>query len=79
MPKIAELFETMDYGPAPEAADPAHAWIAGHDATFGHFIDGAWTPPGDTFVSQNPSNEQTLAHITNGTPADVEAAVVAAR
>jgi aldehyde dehydrogenase (NAD+) len=79
MPKIAELFETMEYGPAPEVADHAHAWIAGHDARFGHFIGGSWTPPGDTFVSLNPSNEQTLAHITNGTLADVEAAVSAAR
>ena len=24
---IAEIFETMEYGPAPESADPAQAWL----------------------------------------------------
>ena len=27
MASIAEIFETLEYGPAPEAADPALAWI----------------------------------------------------
>ena len=37
MPKIAELFETMEYGPAPEVATPAREWIAerGYDPKMG--------------------------------------------
>ena len=29
MNKIAEIFESLDYGPAPESAEPALAWLAG--------------------------------------------------
>ncbi len=79
MPKIAELFETMEYGPAPEAADSAREWIAAHRGVFGHFIGGEWTAAKDTFVSFNPSNEEPLANIGQGTPANVDAAVRAAR
>ena len=79
MPKIAELFETMEYGPAPESADPARAWIGGHGAEFGHFIGGAWTAASKTFETLNPASEEILARIGQGSPEDVDAAVRAAR
>ncbi|MDC9823211.1 aldehyde dehydrogenase family protein [Devosia sp. ZB163] len=79
MNKIAEIFTSLDYGPAPESADVALAWLAAHDNTFGHFINGAWTKPGKTFPSENPANGKVLAQVTNGTAADVDAAVKAAR
>ena len=37
MNKIAEIFESLDYGPAPESAEPALAWLASHGGSFGHF------------------------------------------
>eukprot|EP00903_Cladosiphon_okamuranus_P022763 g20955.t1 len=69
----------MDYGPAPEAAGDALAWLVDQGDRFGHFIDGTWTEVGETFESRNPATGEVLAHVTQGTAADVEAAVAAAR
>lgn len=79
MNKIAQIFETLEYGPAPEAPDQANAWLDSKNRTFGHFIHGAWTAPGKTFPSTNPASGEKLADITEGTAADVDAAVKAAR
>ena len=79
MNKITQIFETLEYGPAPESADPALAWLKAHGNKFGHFIDGEWTKPGKTFASDNPATGKKLADITDGTPADVDKAVKAAR
>ena len=79
MNKIAEIFESLDYGPAPESAEPALAWLAGYDNKFGHFINGKWTKPGKTFASDNPATNTPLAQITDGSAADVDKAVKAAR
>jgi len=76
---ISDIFETMDYGPAPESAAEALAWIVDQGSRFGHFINGEMTPPGEVFESRNPANGEILAHITQGTQADVDAAVRAAR
>src|SRR5690606_25788783 len=79
MNKIAQIFETLDYGPAPESPEPALAWLKSHNNKFGHFIGGQWTKPGKAFASDNPATGETLAQITDGTPADVDKAVKAAR
>jgi aldehyde dehydrogenase (NAD+) len=76
---VREIFDSMSYGPAPEGAAEAMAWIAAHDGRFGHFIGGAFTPPGDTFETRNPATGETLAHVAQGSDADVAAAVAAAR
>ncbi|MCE0505993.1 aldehyde dehydrogenase family protein [Roseivivax sp. GX 12232] len=76
---VKEIFETMDYGPAPEAAGDALAWITDQGARFGHFIDGGFTKPGETFETTNPANGEVLAEITQGTEDDVATAVAAAR
>ncbi len=79
MNKIAEIFESLDYGPAPESPEPALAWLAGRGKVFGHFIGGKWTKPGRTFASDNPATGEKLADVTDGTAADVDKAVKAAR
>ena len=79
MNKIAEIFESLDYGPAPESPEPALAWLASKGGKFGHFINGKWTKPGKTFASTNPANGELLANITDGTAGDVDKAVKAAR
>ncbi|MFC3086038.1 aldehyde dehydrogenase family protein [Tabrizicola soli] len=76
---IKEIFDSMAYGPAPESASEALAWITRHNGTFGHFIDGTFTPPGETFTTSNPATGKPLAQVTQGAPGDVASAVAAAR
>src|SRR5690242_8382010 len=80
-PSVAELFESMAWGPAPEAADEAVAWLERHQRQFGHFVGGQWQPADDgrTFEVYNPANAQVLAHAAQGTRGDVDRAVQAAR
>ncbi|MCU0905704.1 MAG: aldehyde dehydrogenase family protein, partial [Tabrizicola sp.] len=76
---IKEIFDSMAYGPAPESASEALAWIARHQGRFGHWIDGAFTAAGETFPTHNPATGKPLAQVTQGTTADVAKAVAAAR
>ncbi len=79
MPSVAEIFKTMDYGPAPESDCEARAWLARHGGRFGHFINGAFTKVGSTFDVIDPSTSTNLAKVTQGSAKDVDAAVAAAR
>ncbi len=78
---VAAIFETMDYGPAPESDAPALEWIERHGGEFGHFIGGRWTraASGVLFDTVNPATARPLARVSQGGPADVAAAVAAAR
>ncbi|MGA7513592.1 MAG: aldehyde dehydrogenase family protein [Candidatus Sulfotelmatobacter sp.] len=78
---IAEKFLTMEYGPAPEDPKDARAWLERHGRRFGHFINGAWHAPatGEYFETIDPSNGEKLASVAQGSPADIDAAVQAAR
>ncbi|WP_299694278.1 aldehyde dehydrogenase family protein [uncultured Tateyamaria sp.] len=76
---VKDIFETMEYGPAPEAAGDALAWIVDQGARFGHFIDGSFTDPADGFDSKNPATGEVLATLSQATQDDVDAAVKAAR
>jgi aldehyde dehydrogenase (NAD+) len=78
---IVEKFVTMEYGPAPEDPKEARAWLEHHGRHFGLFIDGAWQAPaaGEYFDTFDPSTGDKLASVAQGTAADVEAAVRAAR
>lgn len=76
---VSQIMETMDYGPAPESAAEALAWLVDQGDRFGHFINGAFTDPGDGFDSKNPATGEVLATLTQATQADVDAAVKAAR
>ena len=78
---VAEYFSSMEYGPAPEDDQPARAWLAQHEASFGHFIGGAWHAPasGEHFESREPATGELLAHVAQGDAADIDAAVAAAR
>jgi aldehyde dehydrogenase (NAD+) len=76
---IKEIFDRMDYGPAPEGNAEVKAWLAKHKSSFGHFIDGGFAKPGTGFATKNPANGDTLAMVTQGTAKDIEAAVNAAR
>ncbi len=79
MATVAEIFETMEYGPAPESDKDALSWLARHERVFGHYIGGEWTEPGALFDVINPATSAVIARVSNGTSADVNAAVAAAR
>jgi aldehyde dehydrogenase (NAD+) len=79
MTSVADVFKSMEYGPALEADQPVRQWLGKYEKVFGHFINGEWTEPGQTFDVINPSNREVLARVTQGTKADVDAAVAAAR
>ena len=76
---VRDIFDTMAYGPAPESNAEALAWLTKHGQTFGHWIDGAFTKPGQTFATRNPATGVELAQVTQGTEADVALAIAAAR
>jgi aldehyde dehydrogenase (NAD+) len=79
MASIPAIFETMEYGPAPERTDEAIGWLASHERRFGHFIGGKWTKPARTFDVVDPGTAGVLARASQGTARDVNAAVGAAR
>ncbi len=77
---VTEIFETMEYGPAPEAAAPGLAWIKEHEP-FGLFINNQWVKPvsGQYIESINPATGKQLTKVAAANSADVDAAVTAAR
>ncbi len=64
------------YAPAPEST--GHINIR---EKYGHFINGKFVEPteGEYFDTVNPATEEKLAEVANGSHADVDAAVKAAR
>ena len=75
--KIKEIFDSMAYGPAPESAGEANAFLDAHNRRFGLFIGGQWREPSSDayFESTNPANRQLLAHLAEAGQQDVNAAV----
>src|SRR6202162_4799002 len=78
---IAEKFVSMEYGPAPEDSKEAVAWLERRGYRFQHFIAGEWKSPlaGKYFDTVDPSNGEKLASVAQGSAADIDAAVKAAR
>ena len=78
---IREIFDTLDYGPAPEATDHAEAWFDAHREGLRHYIGGEWVvaAEGGWFETRNPARGTKLARAADGTGPDVDAAVQAAR
>jgi len=71
----------MEYGPAPEDSKEALTWVDHHSRRFGHFINGRWLEPapGEYFDTTDPSTGEKLASVAQGSPADIDVAVKAAR
>jgi len=76
---VKDIFETMDYGPAPESSAEALGWLADRGGIAGHYINGAWGPLRDDFASNNPATGERLAGVTKGTAAEIDQAVAVAR
>ncbi len=77
---IMELFATMEYGPAPEAASLALDWLK-EKQPFGLFINNQWVKPasGQYLDSSNPATGKTLARVASANSDDVATAVAAAQ
>ncbi len=76
---VKEIFETMNYGPAPEGAELALDWIARHQNEFGIFVDGEWIKTESRFDVFAPRDGSVLAKVGQSSSDDVNLAVVAAR
>ena len=81
MATIKELLVSMDYGPAPEANDHVKAWLACHRDGLRHYIGGTFVASegGGCFQVRNPANDTLLTNVAEGTAADIDRAVAAAR
>ncbi len=77
---VMDIFETMEYGPAPESPSPAAAWIKEHQP-FGLFINNEWRAPAQEryLDTVNPATGKPIGQVAAATSADVDAAVAAAR
>jgi aldehyde dehydrogenase (NAD+) len=78
---VTEKFLSMEYGPAPEDPREALVWLDRHARKLGHFIGGSFRPPADGvyFDTLDPSTGEPLAAVAQGSAADIDAAVKAAR
>src|SRR5436305_13750577 len=78
---IAEIFTTMEYGPAPESDGPAQAWLDAHGREILPWIGGAFRRPagGELFDTVNPATGKPLARVAQCGAAEVDAAGDAAR
>ena len=80
-PTVAEVFESMAYGPAPESPAEANAWLDSYGRKFDLFINGKFVKAksGEWFPSENPATREKIAEISQASQEDVDAAVKAAR
>lgn len=78
---IREIFQTMEYGPAPESRAEADQWLNDHNQQFDLFINGQWQKPGKGkyFASTNPADNKALAQLAWADSDDVNLAVNAAQ
>ena len=78
---IKEIYQTMEYGPAPESNKESVAFLDSHKRKFSLFINGKWTKPssGEYFESFSPATTQKLAQIAEANEKDVDDAVKAAK
>ncbi|MDP7615869.1 MAG: aldehyde dehydrogenase family protein, partial [SAR324 cluster bacterium] len=78
---ITDIYETMEYSPAPESPDLALEWLKDRKAKFGLFINGKWykAKSGKVFGTNNPATGEKLASISIAGKSDVDSAVSAAK
>src|SRR5690242_12812588 len=76
---VREIYDSLPYGPAPEAANLANEWLDAHKRDFGLFIGGEWVRAKYGFETLNPSTAKPIAKVSQATSKEVELAVAAAR
>jgi aldehyde dehydrogenase (NAD+) len=78
---VAQVFKSMQYGPAPESTDAAQAWLEENERRFGLFVNNSWHHPEEAsyYTSYNPSSGEKLADTVQAGQAEVDSAVSAAQ
>src|SRR6202789_4070739 len=78
---VTEKFVSMEWGTGPEDPREVVTWLEAHSRKFVHFIGGEWLEPanGGFFDSSDPATGEKIASVAQGSSADVDAAVKAAR
>jgi len=80
---VAELDRTKRHAPAPKdwtyAPAPESRDVVRIAERYGNFVGGEWVEASETYATISPSSEEPLATVAQGTEADVDAAVGAAR
>lgn len=79
--KILDIYNTMEYGPAPESQSTADQWLETKNRKLELFIDGQWQSPKSKkyFDSINPATEAFLCKVPDAGKEDVDLAVEAAK
>ncbi|MBS1842344.1 MAG: aldehyde dehydrogenase family protein [Acidobacteria bacterium] len=78
---VLEKYKMMEYGPAPEDPKETLLWLDTHKRKFGHFIGGKWQAPSEEkyCATSDPATGEKIADVAQGSSADINAAVKAAR
>ena len=76
---IETIFDTMEYGTAPEDHSIALQWIADHGGLVGPYVNGVFAPARDDLAICNPATGERLAGMTLCTTDEVAQAVQSAR
>jgi aldehyde dehydrogenase (NAD+) len=79
MPTVPEIYQTLEYGAAPESSTEALAWIAAHQGSFDLFIGNRWLKATRQLETINPATKTVLAQFAHGSSEDVDQAVQAAK
>lgn len=77
----ADLYESMEYGPAPESDKAAMEWVDGGKRKFGPYVGGKFRPVGNrkTIEVTAPADGRALGATAQSTKKDVDDAVAAAK
>jgi aldehyde dehydrogenase (NAD+) len=76
---IETIFDTMEYGTAPEDRSVALQWIADRGGLFGPYVNGGFSPARDNLAICNPATGEKLAGMSLCTKDEVTEAVRSAR
>ncbi|KNC56340.1 aldehyde dehydrogenase [Thecamonas trahens ATCC 50062] len=78
---VKDIFENLTYGPAPESDAAFREWVDEHEGKFGLFINNEWVHPAGAKYRPSvcPATGEELCVTCDGTDADVDVAVSAAR
>ena len=79
MSKIADIMLTLEYGPSPENDDAVRGWLAAQAAVSAISSRAASPSPANCSTSSTPRTARRSPASAQGGPADVDAAVAAAR
>jgi aldehyde dehydrogenase (NAD+) len=78
---VKGIYQSLEYGPAPESQGAFNAWLDDHGRKFGHFINNEWYDTGGKsyYTTTAPATGEKLADTIQGDKSDVEYAVSCAR